>query len=155
MGHSIFQIGADGIDVDQLVEDLRTSVSEKMQGGHYTDVRVARAERANLQHLQNGEEFLDFYLNCLRDAAFVDIGDFEIIERRARLGWLLVRLKRVIWSLLKFYTFRLWSQQNQVNGLLLSAVETAEGRNRERIRALEERLAKLEAERPAAPRPSA
>ena len=42
----------------------------------------------------------------------------EIYERRARFTKPLVVLKRAIWKLLKFYTYRLWSQQNQVNGLL-------------------------------------
>lgn len=139
-----FTIGADGINVENLVADLRASVADKMRAGRYTDVRIARAERTNLQNLQSEEEFLQFYLDCLRDAVFVDIGDFEIIERRARFSSLLILLKRTIWKLLKFYTYRLWSQQNLVNGLLLSAVETADQRTRDRLRELEDRLAKLE-----------
>jgi hypothetical protein len=49
-----------------------------------------------------------------------------------------------IWKLLKFYTFRLWSQQNQTNALLLAAVEIMETRHRREIAGLQERLAKLE-----------
>lgn len=140
----VFEIHAPGIDAAKLVADIRATVAEKIRAGRYTDARIARAERANLQNLRNEEEFLDFYLECLRDAVFVDISDFDIVERRASFSKLLIALKRTIWKLLKFYTYRLWSQQNLVNGLLLSAIETAENRNRERIRQLEERLAKLE-----------
>jgi hypothetical protein len=75
---------------------------------------------------------------------FVDINDFEIVERRPVFGRLLVRLKRAIWKLLKFYTYRLWSQQNQVNGLLLAALEGLESSTQEKLRALEARLAELE-----------
>lgn len=146
MTDTTFQIGAEGIDSERLVAEIRASVAAKRQAGRYADVRIARAERHNLRHLQNEEEFLEFYLDCLRDAVFVDISDFEITERRARFSRALIQLKRIIWNLLKFYTYRLWSQQNLVNGLLLSAVETADQRHRDRIRALETRLARLEQE---------
>jgi hypothetical protein len=145
MNDTLVSIGADGIDVEKIVQTVRDTVADKMARGLYTDPRVARAERMNLGHLRNDEEFLSFYLDCLRDAVFVDINDFEIIEKRARLSRLLVALKRAIWSLLKFYTYRLWSQQNQVNGLLLSSVEATENRYRAKVRELEDRVAKLEA----------
>ena len=92
---------------------------------------------------------LSVYLACLRDAVFVDINDFDIRERRRLGAGLLVALKRGVWKLLKFYTYRLWSQQNQVNGLLLAAKEEIDARYRERLQELEARLARLES----APRP--
>ena len=70
--------------------------------------------------------------------------NFEIIEKRGRFAPALVRLKKAIWKLLKFYTFRLWSQQNQTNALLLAAVEIMETRHRREIAGLRERIAKLE-----------
>ncbi len=142
----IFTIGAEGIDTAKLVEEIRQAVAEKTAAGRYADARIARAERMNLVNLKNEEEFIDFYLAGLQDAIFVDINDFEIVERRARLGSLLVALKKTIWKLLKFYTYRLWSQQNLVNGLLLSALETTEHRHRTRIKDLEARIAGLEKE---------
>jgi hypothetical protein len=145
---ALFEIGAPGVDVERIVEEVRATVAEKMQRGLYTDARVARAERHNLQHLKDEEHMLAFYLECLRNAVFVDIGDFEITERRSHFSGLLVALKRVIWKLLKFYTYRLWSQQNQVNGMLLAALEGVENRNRERIRSLEQRLAEIEQRAP-------
>jgi len=151
MAESLFQVGAPGVDTARLVAEIHAAVAEKMKRGVYTDSRVGRAEIPNLANFKTQDEFLAFYIECLRDAVFVDINDFEILERRQRLGWLLVAFKRVVWKLLKFYTYRLWSQQNQVNGLLLAAVEGLESRNREKLRALEDRLAQLESER-AAPR---
>lgn len=144
MSEALFEIGADGVDVEALVERLRQRVEEKTARGVYADPRVARAERTNLANLRDDEHFLEFYLECLRDAVFVDISDFEIYERRARFSVLFVGLKRVLWKLLKFYTYRLWSQQNQVNGLLLSAIEGTEARYRDKIRELEARVQALE-----------
>ena len=53
-------------------------------------------------------------------------------------------LKTVLWKLLKFYTYRLWSQQNQVNGLLMTALEGMEEQTVARTAALEKRIAELE-----------
>jgi hypothetical protein len=79
----------------------------------------------------------------------VDINDFEIRERRATaLAPALVRFKQALWKSLKFYTYRLWSQQNMVNGLLVTGVEALDEKYQERIRKLEARVAELEARTP-------
>ena len=140
----VLTIGAPGLDVDRLVADLQATVDRKVRDGVYADARVARAEKTNLVHLRGSDDFLTFYLTCLRDAVFVDISDFEIRERRRVFGPLLVGLKTVLWKLLKFYTYRLWSQQNQVNGLVITALEGLEEQSAARIAALEKRLVELE-----------
>jgi hypothetical protein len=143
-----FEIGADGLNVDKLVDDIRATVAAKMQSGAYVGAQLARAERFNLMNLKKDENFFEFYMESLREAVYVDINDFEIRERRAIASSFLVRLKKIIWNLLKFYTYRLWSQQNQVNGLLLSATEEVNHKYQSRIKVLEERLAALESRLP-------
>ena len=140
----ILSIGAPGLDVDKLVADLQATVDRKLQDGVYADARVARAEKTNLVHLRGSDDFISFYLTCLRDAVFVDISDFEIRERRRGFGPLLIAFKKTIWKLLKFYTYRLWSQQNQVNGLIITALEGLEEQSAARIAALEKRIVELE-----------
>lgn len=144
MAESIFEIGAPGVDAAEIVREIRETVERKQRDGVYDDARIARAERLNLAALQDEDQFLGFYLRCLRDAVFVDISDFEIREKRARFAPLLIRLKRIIWNLLKFYTYRLWSQQNDVNGLLVTAVEGVDRKYAGRIEKLEARIAELE-----------
>jgi len=144
MSESIFEIAGPEATVEQIVHDVQESVARKRKQGVYTDARVARAERANLAYLQDDEQFLGFYLKCLRDAVFIDISDFEIRERRAFLGPLLVMFKTVVWKLLKFYTYRLWSQQNEVNGMIITAVEGLDEKYVRKIAELEERISKLE-----------
>ncbi len=144
MADSIFEIGADGVDVEALVADIQKTVADKMKRGVYADACVARAERANLANLKDDREFLEFYLRCLRQATFVDTNDFAIRERRKYLGPVLIPLKKLIWKLLKFYTFRVWSQQNQVNGLLVTAIESLDEQYHERIGKLEKRIKMLE-----------
>ena len=137
-------IGADGIDAGAVVAQIQAEVARKRAAGAYDEARVARAERNNLLTLKDDASFVEQYLLCLRQIVAVDINDFEIIEKRGRFAPALVRLKKAIWKLLKFYTFRLWSQQNQTNALLLAAVEIMETRHRREIAGLRERIAKLE-----------
>ena len=140
----LIEIGAPGLDVDRLVAEIQATADRKMQEGVYSDARVARAEKTNLVHLRGSEGFLTFYLACLRDAVFVDISDFEIRERRSAFAPALVALKKVIWKLLKFYTYRLWSQQNQVNGLVITALQGIEEQTEGRIAKLEAKLGAAE-----------
>jgi hypothetical protein len=144
MNDFIFQIGADNFDTGRIVEDIRKTVENKMRDGAYTDTRVAQAERTNLSNLKNDEEYLRFYLECLRDAVFVDIGDFDIIERRKGMSGFLVPMKKAIWKMLKFYTYRLWSQQNQINGLLLVLLDSLEKSYKKKISDMEKRISQLE-----------
>ena len=137
-------IGADGIDAGAVVAQIQAEVARKRAAGAYDEARVARAERNNLLTLKDDASFMEQYLLCLRQIVQVDINDFEIIEKRGRFAPALVRIKKAIWKLLKFYTFRLWSQQNQTNALLLAAVEIMETRHRREIAGLRERIAKLE-----------
>lgn len=143
-GRTYFSIGADGVNAEKIMADIKARVAEKTERGAYRDMRIAQAERANLVNLSDDESFLKYYLECLRNAVFVDINDFEIRERRRFWSVFFVALKKVIWNILKFYTYRLWSQQNQINGLLVTAVESLDEKYRARIEKLERQLAAAE-----------
>lgn len=143
--HLSVTLCAPGEDVDSLVRGIREDVARKRREGVYADARIARAERHNLMYMADSRELLRFYLNCLRDGVHVDINDYSIEDRRS--GWkgkALVRMKTVIWKLMKFYTFRLWSQQNQINALMVTAIESSFQQYESQIAELEKRLAALE-----------
>ena len=144
MNEPVISVGAAGVDTLQVVAEIQAEVDGNIQSGVYADAAVARAERLNLVPGRQDSAFLEYYLKCLPDAVVVDIGDFEIRERRARFAPLLIRLKRAIWNLLKFYTYRLWSQQNQVNGMIATAIEGMEEQYRLRIERMEQRIRELE-----------
>ena len=145
MVNTPIEFSAPGVDAEQIVREIQETVARKTADGLYADARIARAERFNLVNLKNDEDFLAFYLRSLREASFVDINDFEIRERRnSPLAPLLVKFKQTVWKLLKFYTYRLWSQQNQINGLVITALEGLEEQSAARIAALEKRIVELE-----------
>ena len=143
MNDETVKIGATGVDTEAILQAAKDAVARKREDGVYRTAGLDRARTASPLEFKTDEAFLQFYLESLREAAFVDINDFEIEERR-RFSGIFVRLKKTIWGLLKFYTYRLWSQQNQVNGLLLSAIEGIHERHQEQIKQLEARIAELE-----------
>lgn len=138
------RIGADGIDAKKLVEEIKAEVARKRAAGVYDDDMVARAERNNLLTIKDDAQFLEQYLVCLRQIVPVDINDFEIVERKSFKAPILKGIKKTIWKLLKFYTFRLWSQQNQTNNVLLAAIEVMNRRHRKEVAELEARIKALE-----------
>lgn len=138
------EIGADGVDVREIERQILASVAEKRARGVYDDGAVARAERNNILTLKDDAEFMERYLACLRQIVTVDINDFPIVERRSRVAPLMKAVKKVVWKMLKFYTFRLWSQQNQTNSVLLAAIEIMDRRHQSETAALRARIEALE-----------
>ena len=135
-------IGADGVDTDKIIREAEAECKRKAD--IYSRAGLGIDKSVNPLEFKNDDEFLSFYLESLRETVFVDISDFEIEEKRARFRGFFIKLKKSIWSLLKFYTYRMWSQQNQINGLLLSGIEGIHERQQEEIRKLEKRISELE-----------
>lgn len=141
-----FEIRADGIDVEAVMEEIRATVERKRAAGAYDDERIARAERLNIERLKDEDAFVDFYLESLHHIFLVDINDFPIRTHRGLLGAPIVLLKKTIWKLLKFYTYRLFTQQNQINGQMVGAVDGLNRKVNRRLERIEERLDRIEAE---------
>lgn len=140
----MIHITAPGVDTDAVIRDIHASVKQKAEAGCYQSSGLGEPGRLAPLAFKDNAAFLAFYLENLRENAFVDIDDFEIVEKRPRFTRVLVRIKKTIWSMLRFYTYRLWSQQNQINGLLLAAIEGIHDQQNETISALEARIKALE-----------
>ena len=142
---SYIKIGADGLDVEDIVRKIRERADMRRKRGDFDMNAIARAERFNLQNLTDDDEFFERYIDCLGIVFNVNINDYEIVEHRSFLAPFLKRFKKGIWKLLKFYTYHLWSQQNQVNKLFHSAIELIHRRESSRVRKMQERIDELEA----------
>lgn len=147
-------IGNDGtIDAEAIVESIRKRAAERVKNGEYDLETLARAERFNISALKDNPEFFNGYLSAIHRVTQVNIGDWEIREKHGGIvGKLLIRLKKTIRSLLRFYTFRLWTQQNRANAIFHSSLSLLAERESDdlakanaRIAELERRLAALEA----------
>ena len=155
MNDSLFQIGADGVDADRVSKEIRAEADRKTQQGLYAEAFGKRGAKIDLRKLAKDGTLIDSYVEALRSGIFVDINDFEIRETRTFLTGFFIGLKRLIWNALRFYTYRLWTQQNEVNGLLLSTVEALDAAHRDKIAELEARIRNLEKDQIPASKPGA
>ena len=147
------KIGTDGtVDAAAAVAEIRRRAAERVKNGEYDLETLVRAERFNVAALKDNPEFFNGYLSAIHRVTQVDIGDWEIREKHKGFkGALLIKLKKAIRALLRFYTFRLWTQQNRANAIFHSSLSLLAERESEdlakanaRIAELERRLAALE-----------
>ena len=131
-------------DLKTIMNEIRATVERKRAEGAYDDERIARAERLNVERLKDEDSFVDFYLDGLHHIFLVNINDFPIRTHRGLLGAPIVLLKKTIWKMLKFYTYRLFSQQNQINGQIVCALDGLNKKVNRRLEKIEERLARIE-----------
>lgn len=132
------------IDNDHIAKMIIEDAAKRHESARVTKQQLHEGRIAAPSDYADNEAFLNALLAILHDTAFVDFGDFDIIERRKYFGRPLVACKKFIWALLRFYTFRLWSQQNETNGFLLSSMQLIHENANEKIKKLEARIAELE-----------
>lgn len=138
-------IGVDGaVDAASVVEAVRKRAAARVREGFYSPEVVAQAERYNLSALKDNADFFNGYIASLHRITQVDIGDWEIRERRRNVFTpLVVRLKKTIRALLRFYTFRLWSQQNRANSIFQSSIAMLGKRETDELKAANARIDEL------------
>ncbi len=133
------QINADGVNVERIMQEIRARVDEKKARGDYDQYDLTGL---NLSHLPADDDLLPFVLKIMKKSWEIEIGDFEIRSAGGLLGWIEVRVKKVIWFLLKFYTYRMFTQQREFNIQVVTA-----------LNGLHARLTRLEQQAPAQPGP--
>jgi len=136
-----FQIGTSGVDVEAVMAEIRRRVEAKRARGVYNQYSLADAgyEHGTIT-LKHGDEYFDYYLKNLLLAAEIDISDFPIESKTPFFGQPAVWLKKIIWKLMKFYTFRLFSQQKDFNARVAVILQGMERVYSRRLAELEERL---------------
>ena len=118
-----FAIETPGVDVRAIVARIQARVEEKRQAGVYDRYNLSAIKAIEMDNLKSDEAYLDYYLRTIWRAADIDLGDFAIPSKTPVFGKPVVLLKKIIWKLLKFYTFRLFSQQKDFNAKMVSVVE--------------------------------
>lgn len=123
MAEEIFEIKSEGIDVKEIMNEIEKRVEEKKQQGVYDKYNLEAITELKIEELKEEREFLDYYLRALKRSWDVDINDFEILPKGGILGRPLVLFKKLIWKCLKFYTYRLFSQQREFNSQVVAVLE--------------------------------
>jgi hypothetical protein len=117
-----FEIPSNKVDTESIMKEIRQRIKQKEQAGIYHRYNRAKIHTLELQDIENEEDFLGYYLKAIGSTWAIDINDWEIINKGGVSGKPIVLLKKIIWKLLKFYTYRLWSQQREFNAQIANTV---------------------------------
>ncbi|MCX6355786.1 MAG: hypothetical protein NTZ78_12920 [Candidatus Aureabacteria bacterium] len=120
----IFEIGAEGVDVKNIMAEIEERVARKKEAGIYDRYDLSRIETLELSKIKSEAEYLNYLIKVIQQTWDIDIGDFPIYSKSGILGKPAVMLKKVIWKLLKFYTYRLFSQQKEFNCQVANAISS-------------------------------
>jgi hypothetical protein len=118
----LFEISSAKVDTDAIMQEIRKRIQEKDAAGIYNHYNLARIHTLELQDIEDEEDFLEYYLKAVGSTWAVDINDWEIVNKGGLFGKPALLLKKILWKLLKFYTYRLWSQQREFNAQIANTV---------------------------------
>ena len=124
----VFSIELDNIDVQEIVRRVKQRVEEKKAAGVYDKYNLVGVTRLEVSQAKSEEDFLRYQLRAMRKSWEIDIGDFEIPSKGGILGRPAVWLKKIIWHLLKFYTFRLFMQQRAFNLQVVNTLQSLDAK---------------------------
>ncbi len=122
-----FRIGAVGVEVGKIMETIRERVEKKKEAGVYDRYNLTGIARLEVSEAKSDEDFLRYNLKIMRRTYLLDIDDFDILSKGGILGRPAVWLKKILWKMLRFYTYRMFTQQREFN---LEIVHTLNALNR-------------------------
>lgn len=131
-----FEIKTPGVDVKKIMGEIHERIEEKKNQGVYNQYNLDRVTKLEIENIKGDVEYLHWLMKVLNQSWDVNIGDPQIVNKGGLLGKPEMWLKKVIWQLLKFYTYRLFSQQKEFNSQVVMAL----GLVSKRIEQLEEKV---------------
>ncbi len=118
-----FPVTAPSLDAEALVREVRERAERKRASGAYEGLDDAGAASLDLEQELGEEDFLRYYLKVVERLSDVNYGDFEIVSKGGAFGRMEVLLKKSIWKLMRFYTYRLFSQQREFDCQVAEALQ--------------------------------
>jgi hypothetical protein len=134
-----FEIQTEGVDVDAVMRLVRERVEKKRAAGVYDRYNLTGITKLEVAEAKSEEDFLRYSLKMLQRTHEIDIADFPIPNKGGLLGWLEVLVKKVLWYLLKFYTWRMWTQQREFNAQVVNTLRALNRKIDDLKRVLDER----------------
>ncbi|NQT93372.1 MAG: hypothetical protein HQ559_11475 [Lentisphaerae bacterium] len=102
-----------------LDADVREAVKAWDASGAYGSDEIDFVE---VKELQDSAEVVSRVLKMMSTTCLIDIGDFDIPNRGGLIGGVEVFVKRFVWKLLRFYTYRMFSQQREFNTQIVAVL---------------------------------
>lgn len=129
------------VDIDKIMQEVKGRVERKKKAGVYDKYNLKGLVAGEIGQLHNEEDFLNYYMELILHTCDIDIGDFEIPSKGTIFGKPLAKLKRLIWIMLRFYTYRLFSQQKEFNFQLVNTLKSLNKKLDDRVKELEAKIA--------------
>ncbi len=143
MSESFFSMEGTSANVAELNQLIENSIEQKEKQGIYTELDIVEITKVPFIDIKNEREFMSYYLNVIHKSWAIDINDFEIPQKNGLLGKLELKLKQMIWKLLKFYTYRLFSQQIEFNSQIRNSLIAVQKEVSQKLSNVEEQLKQL------------
>jgi len=134
------------INLHDIRKAIQIPIQERKDRGVYEHFDLSRVIAYELMDLKQHEARLTPLLKALSHSFAIDITDFNIPVKSGNRGRLELSVKKVIWKLLKFYTYRLFHQQREFNSQLNNAVHYLQLTYEREIGLLRDQIQKLEKE---------
>jgi len=131
-----FEIKTPGVNVREVMKEIQDRVAQKKASGVYNQYNFEKITHLEMENIKDDVEYLQWLFKVINQSWDINIGDPQIVNKGGLLGKPIVLLKKVIWQLLKFYTYRLFSQQREFNSQVVMAL----GLLTKRIEKLEEKV---------------
>lgn len=140
----LFKTKESALDLDALDGEIRFKIKQRQELGVYEHYDLTKVTHLLLKDIRDPDEFFRQHLASIIRSWAIDINDFEIIRKKEGvIGNLEVLFKKIIWKLLKFYTYRLFSQQREYNFQISNTLSLMERHYREKLNTLEKELTLL------------
>ena len=141
-----FRIAAPALDAESLVKEVRERVRRKKEAGAYDGYDLEGVTSLDYEKELGEEDFLRYHLQVVERLSDVNYGDFDIVSKGGLFGRAELLLKKVIWKLLRFYTYRLFSQQREFDCQVSEALQSHYRWSRQEIDRLTRELEELRKE---------
>jgi hypothetical protein len=119
-----YRIDAPALDAEALVREVRERVRRKEEEGGYEGYDTRGVTSLDYEKDLAEEDFLRYHLQVVERLSDVNYGDFDIVSKGGPFGRAEVFLKKIIWKLLRFYTYRLFSQQREFDCQVAEALQS-------------------------------
>ncbi len=118
-----FRLRPTDLDLKKITEAIRVSIRERFDKGVYEHFDLSRVMSFQWQNIigndrtgQNiDDDTLPSCLDVLQHSWAIDINDYAIPHKNGPLGTLALQVKKILWKILRFYTYRLFYQQREFN----------------------------------------
>lgn len=138
-----FNVAAKNVDIEAIMKDIKEKVKEKKQQGVYDKYNLDGLTIDDITQLKDEQDFLKYYIELIQHTCDIDIGDFEIPSKGGIFGKPIAKFKRIVWVLMRFYTYRLFSQQKEFNFQLVNTLMSMNKKLEDKVGELTNRIDEL------------